>query len=380
MKKPLANIPKNKTIIFSANTSWYLKNFRATTINRFIAEDFHVVCICPKDRFTKDLIEMGCEFIDLEMNNKGLNPIQDLRLIYTFYKLYKSINPHAVFNFTIKNNIYGAYAGSMTGSRVFSHITGLGTAVIHGGILSYFVKFLYATSQIFATSVFCQNRDDHYFFIKNHLVAKNKLQIIPGSGINLEKFSYPERYAHPKDPDDLMIFLYAGRILKDKGLFELVEAIKLVNKDMIKCKLKIYGFLDVQNISSIPESTVLLWRDIPGIEWCGESKDMFKIMKRIDCVILPSYREGMPRTLLEAAASSLPIIATDVPGCREIVENNINGFLCKPRDVESLKQSILKMMYLTIEERIKMGHSGRKIALEKFDEEIVVNVALDAVR
>jgi glycosyltransferase involved in cell wall biosynthesis len=177
-----------------------------------------------------------------------------------------------------------------------------------------------------------------------------------------------------------MIFLYAGRLLKDKGLFELVEAIKLVNKDMIKCKLKIYGFLDVQNISSIPESTVLLWRDIPGIEWCGESKDMFKIMKRIDCVILPSYREGMPRTLLEAAASSLPIIATDVPGCREIVENNINGFLCKPRDVESLKQSILKMMYLTIEERIKMGHSGRKIALEKFDEEIVVNVALDAVR
>lgn len=371
---------QQKTIIFSANTSWYLKNFRESTITRFINMGFNVICISPKDSASDDLIKLGCKFINLKMNNKGLNPIEDLRLIYTFYQLFKSIRPDAIFNFTIKNNIYGSYASAFTRSKVFNHITGLGTAIIHGGPLSFFVKILYASSQLFANKIFCQNIDDYNFFIKNFLVPKSKLQIIPGSGINLNRFSHSSKdFDLSNENQSYITFLYAGRILKDKGLFELVNAMDRVNSEGIKCKLKIYGFLDAQNVSAISYSDVLQWNKIPGVQWCGEAEDIIKIIKKIDCVILPSYREGMPRALLEAASLSKPIIATNVPGCREIVKDSINGFLCKSKSISSLEQSILKMINLSSKERKKMGAAGRKIVEECFDEEIVIQAAVNAI-
>lgn len=379
MNLSINNKNEKKTIIFSANTSWYLKNFRENTLSRFIDQGFKVICIAPKDSSSDDLISLGCKFIPLNINNKGLNPFQDMKLIYTLYKLYKLHKPHAVFNFTIKNNIYGSYASALSGIKIFNHITGLGTTIIHGGVLSLFVKILYLTSQFFATKVFCQNSDDYQFFKNNFLVSKKKLQILPGSGVNLNKFSHDTEVSiSAKDENNPIIFLYAGRLLKDKGLIELVEALKIINSRSIQCKLQIYGFIDNKNISSISEPEVMLWKNIPGIEWCGATKDIINVMKNIDCVILPSYREGMPRTLLEAAALSIPLIATDVPGCREIVQHNINGILCKPRSVSSLKKSILKMKNLSINERKKMGTAGRRLIEKKFDEEIVIKIALDA--
>tara|TARA_B100000900_G_C20528324_1_gene695177 strand:- start:206 stop:1348 length:1143 start_codon:yes stop_codon:yes gene_type:complete len=373
-------LDQKKIIIFSANTSWYLKNFRESTIKRFISMGFTVFCISPKDSASDDLIELGCTFINLKINNKGLNPVEDLKLVYTIYQLYKSIKPDAVFNFTIKNNIYGSYASAFTGTKVYNHITGLGTAIIHGGLLSIFVKILYASSQLFATKIFCQNLDDYHFFTKNCLAPKSKLQIIPGSGINLNKFSNSSKELESlNENDDHFTFLYAGRILKDKGLFELVHAIDRVNSDGIKCNLKIYGFLDSQNVSAITKPDVLKWNKIPGVQWCGESKDIIKIIKKIDCVVLPSYREGMPRALLEAASLSKPIIATNVPGCKEIVKDGVNGFLCQSKSISSLEESILKMINLSYKERKKMGTAGRKIVEESFDEELVIQAAVDAI-
>jgi glycosyltransferase involved in cell wall biosynthesis len=369
-----------KVIIFSANSSWYLKNFRESTLLRFIEEGFEVVCLAPNDHSTEDLQKLGCKFIHLEMDNKGINIIRDIKLIVKFYKLFRTIKPFAVFNFTIKNNIYGALASALTRTTVVSHVTGLGTAIIHGGFIGLVVKILYRISQAFSKIVFCQNLDDRQFFLDNNLISQTKLKLIPGSGINLDKYSQASKQSrndvlkeHPT------IFLYAGRIMRDKGLIELVEAMRLINSKDCMCELLIHGFIDNLNISSIPESEIDSWSKISGVKWCGPSDNIAKIMENVDCVVLPSYREGMPRLLLEGAAMSLPLIATDVPGCREIVSNGVNGFLCKSRDVSSLAEKMQHMHNLSSRQRKEMGDAGRRIVEERFSETIVINAALQAL-
>ncbi|MDB9885289.1 glycosyltransferase family 4 protein [Gammaproteobacteria bacterium] len=371
----------NKKIIFSANSSWYLSNFRSSTLKKFIDEGYEVTCLAPKDGSTNALQNLGCKFIDLKMDNKGKNFIKDLKLIYSFYHAYRLIDPFAVFNFTIKNNIYGAYAASLTRTRVFSHITGLGTAIIHRGLTALTVKLMYKTSQLFAKAVFCQNFDDSQFFITNGLIPKKKIKILPGSGVDLQHYSQATKIPiKNKAGSDLLIFLYAGRVLKDKGLIELVEAVRLINLDKVVCKLKIHGFTNNKNLSSISVNEIKSWEKIPGIEWCGATNNMKKILGKVDCVVLPSYREGMPRSLLEAAAMSLPLIASNVPGCREIVLNNINGILCNPKDHIDLQRAMQQMINFTPSQRSIMGEAGRKLVEQQFDERIVINAALSAVR
>jgi len=368
----------NKKIIFSANSSWYLLNFRAATLERFIEEGHDVYCIAPKDQYSMDLITLGCKFIHLKMNNKGRNPFEDAILIYRIARIYYSVSPDYVFNFTIKNNIYGTFAAIFFKIKIFNHITGLGTAILRGGLLSKFVCNLYRSSQKFAHLIFCQNNEDKNFFLEKKLARENKIKLLPGSGVNIGHFCSSRELNLSND--QVVNFIYAGRIIADKGLIELIEAIKQINQSQVLCNLYIYGSIDSDNLSAIPEHEVKNWNQIPGVRWLGHSSSIKQVLNgKIDCAILPSYREGMPKFLLEAASMSLPIIATDVSGCNEIVLDGKNGFLCKPKDISSLQASILKMISLKPIERFKMGQNGRKIVEDQYTEDIVVNAAVDAL-
>lgn len=364
------------TVTLSSNTSWYLYNFRAATIRRLRDEGYRVVCLAPEDDYSQKLIsELGCEWRPLVMNNQGSNPFTDARLVYQFWRHYSQLRPAAALHFTIKNNVYGTWAARLLKVPAINNVSGLGTAFIRSGLVPAIVRLLYKTSQPFAHRVFCQNEEDFAQLLQGKLVAPGKLEVLPGSGVDLQRFNPALRAVHTGP----FRFLYAGRMLADKGVTELVAAVQSINADGAQCELWLCGFADVENVSSISNEQMTQWGTLPGIEWLGPSDSMEKLYSIVDCVVLPSYREGMPRSLLEAGAMGLPVVATNVPGCRNIVTDGFNGLLCDARDSASLQRAMRKMLATTPAEQLLMGQNGRMLVSQSYDEKLVVEATLRAV-
>jgi glycosyltransferase involved in cell wall biosynthesis len=280
-----------------------------------------------------------------------------------------------VLHFTIKNNVYGTWAARLLGIPAINNVSGLGTAFIRGGLVSAIVRLLYKASQPFAHRVFCQNEEDFAQLVDSKLVARHSIELLPGSGVDLVRFNPALRKPHSGP----LRFLYAGRMLADKGLFELIAAVNAINADGIRCSLWLSGFADVDNISAISHQQLTLWAQQPGIAWLGPTDAIEDIYGDVDCVVLPSYREGMPRSLLEAGAMGLPVITTNVPGCRNVVTDGYNGLLCQANSSASLQLAMLNMLRLTDDERQKMGANGRTLVEQKYDEHQVVEATVRAI-
>lgn len=336
-----------------------------------------MVCLSPPDDYSQKIVDdLGAEWLSLPMDNMGSNPIKDIFLVIKFWRIYRKLKPLAAFHFTIKNNVYGTWAARLAGVPAINNVSGLGTAFIRSGLLGVIVRLLYKLSMPMAYKVFCQNQEDYKLLIENKLVPVARLSILPGSGVDLERFR-PGLVTPHKDH---FRFLFAGRLLADKGLCELINAVKLVNAGGARCVLWLCGFTDVDNVSAIKKHELDAWLDIAGVEYLGSSDSMEEIYAQADCVVLPSYREGMPRNLLEAGAMGLPVIATDVPGCRSIVTDGFNGLLCEVKNSDSLAQAMIKMLEMEDAERGIMGKNGRARVESDYDEESVVEAALQAVR
>ena len=363
-----------KKVLFSANTSWYLYNFRQSTIKKFVDLGHQVICVAPKDEYSKKLIKLGSKHIDISIDNKGKNPLKDLVLIIKLYFIYSKNKPDLIFHFTIKNNIYGAWAAFLARKKFVNNITGLGTIFIQNNLTSKLVYLMYKLSQPFAENIFCQNKDDYNLLIQNNLIAREKLEILPGSGVDLEKFN-PRNQKIRKDNE--FRFIYCGRMIADKGLNELIAAFSKINEKNIKCYLWLCGFVDEKNHSAISLREIESWKKFHWLKWIGPSDSVNDVLAECDCFVLPSYREGLPKSILEACAMSMPVITTNVPGCREIITNNFNGILCDAKNSDSLKNAILKILSMSTNARSKLGQNGRKLVCEYFDEKIVVKSALD---
>ena len=367
----------SKTICLSSNTSWYLYNFRASTVRRLRADGFRVVCIAPEDGYSKKLVaDLGCEWLPLRMSNQGSNPLRDAAVIYQFYRYYRRLRPAAALHFTIKNNVYGTWAARLLGIPAINNVSGLGTAFIRGGLVSAIVRLLYKTSQPFAHRVFCQNEEDFAQLVDSKLVRRHSIELLPGSGVDLERFN-PALHTPHTGP---FRFLYAGRMLADKGLFELIAAVNAINAGGIQCALWLSGFADVDNVSTISHQQLTRWAQQPGIAWLGPTDTIEDVYSAVDCVVLPSYREGMPRSLLEAGAMGLPVVTTNVPGCRNIVTDGYNGLLCEAKSSSSLQLAMLDMLQMTDNERRAMGANGRALVAQQYDEHKVVEATLNAVQ
>jgi len=365
-----------RTVTLSANTSWYLFNFRASTIRSLRGDGYRVVCLSPHDDYSQKLVdELECEWLPLSMNNQGSTPVKDLALVYQFYRYYKDLRPVAALHFTIKNNVYGTWAARVLGVPAINNISGLGTAFIRTGLVSAIVRLLYRTSQPLAFRIFCQNEEDFKQLLDAKLVPRDRLELLPGSGVDLDRFNPSMKTTHT----GAFRFLYAGRMLADKGLNELVTAVKSLNHDGIHCHLWLSGFPDVANVSAISHQQLAEWGAEPGVQWLGSTDAMENVYAAVDCVVLPSYREGMPRSLLEAGAMGLPVVTTDVPGCRNIVEDGFNGLLCAPRSSDSLLRVMRRILAMSDEERARMGDNGRNLVLANFDEHLVVAATMRAV-
>jgi glycosyltransferase involved in cell wall biosynthesis len=354
-----------------------LYNFRASTIRRLQAEGYRVVCLSPPDDYSARLVsDLGCHWYPLPMDNQGSNPMRDAGLVYRLWRHYRRERPVAALHFTIKNNVYGTWAARAAGVPALNNVSGLGTAFIRTGLVAAIVRLLYKTSQPLAQRVFCQNEEDYRLLVEKRLVPQPRLELLPGSGVNLERFHPAKHDAH----DGPFRFLYAGRMLADKGLHELIEAVRGINAKGQVCSLWLCGFADVSNVSAISESQLQQWAEEPGIEWLGSTDAMDEVLSQVDAMVLPSYREGMPRSVLEAGAMGLPVVTTNVPGCRNVVSAGVNGLLCEARDSHSLQQAMQQMLDMSTEERRRLGDNGRRLVEEKFDENLVVEATLRAIR
>lgn len=362
------------------NNSWYAYNFRFNLARSLKEFGYEVVFIAPYDAKYSELIKKEFEFYDINIDAKGINPISDLKTMIALYRLYKTLNLDMVLNFTIKPNIYSSIVSGVLGIKSISNITGLGTIFIKQSIVTKIAKLLYKTALGFNSKVFFQNSDDKNLFVENKLVSKEKTDLLPGSGVDLDKFIPIE-----KEDDGIFRFLLIARLLKDKGILEFIKATKKLKNLELKIdnysdiEFQILGAVGVANKTAISKDELQQWVDDDLVNYLGITDNVQEVITQSDCVVLPSYREGTPRSLLEACAMEKPIIATDVVGCKEVVEDGVNGYLCEVKNAQDLVDKMEMMTNLSDEEREAMGKAGREKIVKEFDEKIVIDKYLKTI-
>jgi glycosyltransferase involved in cell wall biosynthesis len=358
-----------QTVAIVLNTSWNIYNFRLALIHALRNVGYKVILIAPKDEYSQKLEEEGFLYYDIKMNNKGINPFEDLLLIHDFYKIYRKVKPDILLNYTIKPNIYSSLAAKCLGIPVINNITGLGTVFLNNNLSSHIARWLYKIS-LRNNSVVFQNRDDMRLFIEKKLIEEKSVTLIPGSGIDTERFKSAESVSR----NTKFTFLMIARLIKDKGIEEYIEAIRLVHqsKNREKCTFKILGALYLSNPTAISQKELDSWIEEGLIEYLGHSDNVQEEIEKVDCVVLPSYREGLSRVLLEASSMAKPIITTDVPGCRDVVDSGVNGYLVKVKNSVELAEAMERMVNLPLEELTRMGEEGRKKVVNNFSQEKVI--------
>jgi len=364
-----------RRIVLSINTSWNILNFRASLVRALIASGYEVVAIAPPDAWSTRLAELGCRYIPLAMDNKGISPRRDLALLLAFRRLLAAERPAAFLGYTIKPNVYGSLAAHSLSIPTINNISGLGTAFIRRSWLTAIVQILYRLALGPAGRVFFQNEEDRALFVARRLVHGEATEVLPGSGIDLVHFSP----AAPPVSSSAPVFLLIARLLRDKGVVEFVEAARLVRRDHPTARFQLLGFLDALNRTAITREEVESWVAEGTIEYLGVADDVRPFIAAADCVVLPSYREGTPRTLLEAAAMARPLIATDVPGCRDVVDEGVNGLLCAARDAADLAKKLEKFIALPTASRHAMGAASRLLVEKRYDEHIVISRYLETL-
>ena len=376
-------------IIYSANTSWSLSNNRRAQIQSTLKQNWQVGCVCSKGPFIELIKKFGVDRIFLLRNyKKNVDLTSDISLIFEFYRIYRQWKPEIVHQFSIKPVIYGTIAARLARIPIIINtVPGLGYIFIgkekRRKILRIFVSLLYKIAGKFCGFMFFQNEDDKKIFINHKFVSEEKTSIVPGSGVDTQYYSQDkinEKIIDQTKKDikykqNQIIILMASRVLYDKGIADLVECSERIKRIKPNVRFLIAGPLDPGNPAHIPSEVIKKWQKENKIEYLGRHSDMRELIGLSDIVVFPSYREGKPKFLLEAASMGKPIITTDVPGCRDVVENEKNGILVPIKDIESLFNAVIKLIN-NPELRRKMGEKSRKKAKKEFDEKILIEQTL----
>ena len=349
------------------NTSWNIYNFRRGLAQFLLSRGHQVIAIAPRDDYSNHLVEMGCEFYPVKLERKGSNPLKDFGYMRQLFKVYKEANPDVILQFTIKPNIYGTLAAIPLRKLVINNVCGLGTVFLRDNLTSKVAKMLYKFSFRYANKVFFQNEDDLQLFLENNLIRKKITDLVPGSGIPLDRFQ-PAEYKR----NETFTFLMIARLIYDKGIIEYIEAIRMLRKKNIQAKFQILGFIDQDKNLGVSLDQVHAWEEEGLIEYLGTSDHVASVITQADCVVLPSYREGTPRSLLEAAGMGKPLITTDIAGCRQTVDDGSNGFLCQVKSAKDLAIKMEKMFHLDDLTLKKMGKASRLKVEQEFDEKLVI--------
>jgi glycosyltransferase involved in cell wall biosynthesis len=366
-----------RKIILVSNTSWYLFNFRLSIIKLLQNKGFQVICIANHDDYSKRLEAEGVEFIQSDLANKGTNPLKDYGYYSFLKKQYQAIKPTFIFHYTVKPNIYGSMAAHNQNIRSIGIVSGAGHAFLRKGLLNTLVKSLYRYAAKCANQLWFVNEDDRQLFLNAGIISKERTTVLPGEGINTENFKRDTPYSVNKD---YFVFLLSARMLWDKGVGVFVDAAREVKKKYPGAKFKLLGFIDAVSPSAISKEQMDQWVADGVIEYLGVTDNVKKYLNQATCFVLPSYyREGVPRALLEAASMGIPIITTDNVGCREVVENGYNGFICTSKSIDELAQRMEQMLEMDEAALQKMGINGREKVNMEFHERLVLKYYEDIV-
>ncbi|WP_367913176.1 glycosyltransferase family 4 protein [Leadbetterella sp. DM7] len=363
-------------ILFSSNISWSIYNFRFSLLKYFQSKGYIIYTIAHKDKYAKYLDDEGFHFHHIDINNNSTNPIGDFKLILDYIKLYKQISPNIILHNAIKPNIYGTIAAQYLGIPVINNISGLGTLFIKNSFFTKIAKYLYKFSQNKASKVLFQNHEDLDLFIENGLVKKELTELVPGSGVDTNFFSPIDN----KRKNSLFEFIFVARLIADKGIREFIEAIRIIRSKNYRVKFTILGSIYEANSTAITQQELKDWINELHINYIPHSDNVRDIMKYADCLVLPSYREGLSRVLIEASSLAIPMITTKVPGCKDVVINNVNGLLCEVKNSKDLAEKMELMLNMDEGELLRMGLNARKRAVDVFDIKKIVAVYENCVK
>lgn len=362
----IVNLPEKekKKIALVANSAWSLYNFRMDLIRHLLLR-FEVLIIAPKDEFASELTSAGCRFQDIHFNNRSENPLQDYALYNALKSIYTTERPDLIFHYVIKPNIYGSLAAAKVGIQSVAVITGLGYTFDRRNWLNRVVSYLYRIALKKTFEVWFLNQEDANLFMERKLVKPDKVKILPGEGVNTEHF-FPQTHK-PVARSKAFQFLMGTRLLRTKGVAVYVEAAGILKKKYRDVRFELIGFFEKHHPDSITESELRHWQKKDLIHYSGFAKDVRPFLRQADCFVFPSfYHEGIPRCLLEAAAMEVPIITSLNTGCKEVVKEGENGFLCIPNNATDLAARMEEMMKLDTNARAVMGKNGRGRVSEKF--------------
>lgn len=358
---------KDNILILSNNIGG-LYSFRKEVVQAIMEAGYDVYISIPDDENPQSnfFTEIGCNIIPTAFNRRGVNPFADFKLMMTYRKLIKKLRPLVVLTYTIKPNVYGGLACRLCGVSQLANVTGLGDAVENDGWMQNLTVFLYRLGLGKARCVFFQNRTNQVFCIRKRIVGNDSV-LLPGSGVNLQHHTYQDY------PDDNIIrFLYIGRIKKDKGCEELFEMAKTVKANYSSVEFQVLGSIEGNYQAELNE---LQKEGI--IKFLGSTSDVRPYIGAVHCTIMPSYHEGMSNVNLESAANGRPVITTNVPGCKETVDDCETGYLVKPRDAHDLMVGVERFLSLTHGQKNQMGINARKKVEREFDRNIVVKAYLE---
>jgi glycosyltransferase involved in cell wall biosynthesis len=369
------NPPKPRVVI-ALNLAWNLINFRAGLIRALVDAGYQVIAVAPYDDYADELSGLGCSYIAMPMDNQGTNPVKDLALTWRFYQLFKRLRPAVYLGYTVKPNVYGSLAARAAGVPIINNIAGLGAVFIRKSPVTTLVRGLYRLALGHSGRVFFQNGDDLKLFVDGGLVKQAITGRVPGSGISLSRFV---PCPLPNSEPGKVRFLLIARMLWDKGVAEYVDAARTLRKKYPNAEFCLLGFLDVQNPAAISTGQMNDWVAEGVVTYLGVSDDVREQIAEVDCVVLPSYREGTPRSLLEGAAMARPLVATNAVGCKEVVEDGVTGYLCELKSASDLAAKMEQIINMEPAKRTDMGLQARAKVEREFDEQLVVSAYLKAV-
>lgn len=358
-------------IVLLANSLKGLYSFRFELVQRLIGEGYQIRILAPDDEIALKFIQLGCIFIPVPISRRGTNPFHDYVLFHKYLRHLNQIHPEVVLTYTVKPNIYGGVACRILKVPIVTNVTGLGDAVENQGLVQKLVLFLTKIAFKKTKTVFFQNLNNKQFYEQLSLVRPSQTQLLPGSGVNLKEHSYIN---YPQN-DDTIRLVYIGRIMKDKGIRELLEAFTYLHAHQPSLTCDIVGSYEDDRFRDLIEAYIVTGAG----RYLGVSSDVHALLSAYHAVVLPSYHEGMSNVLLESAATGRPVLASNVPGCRETFDEGISGFGFKPCSVASLVEAIERFITLPHDQKAAMGLAGRKKMEREFDRQIVVDAYMKEI-
>ena len=357
-----------KKILILANSASGLYDFRNELLQKLL-ESYEVHVSVPDEETVPQLAQEGCKVHHTSIDRRGVNPVKDMGLLLSYWKLMRKVKPDVVLTYTIKPNIYGNLCCRLKRIPYIANITGLGSVFENGGLVQKLVVFLYKLSLKKASCIFFQNKKNQEIF-EQYGILEGKNRLVPGSGVNLDRHSF-EEYS---SKEEKMIFLYVGRIMKEKGMDELLYAAKMISAEYPHAVFRLVG-----NYEDDYKDIVEHYEKDGILELIGYQKEIHPYYKDAAAVLMPSYHEGMSNVILEASATGRPILASDIPGCREGFEDGITGFGFPPRDKEALVDAICRFIKLPYEEKVQMGRNARVKMEREFDRNQVVAAYMEEI-